>query len=325
MENKKSVYMPWLDVAKGIGIILVVIGHAMFPKHLIIDGFHMALFFILSGVTFSTNDTFFNFTKKKFMRILLPCLFWALVWIVTGIPNIPIWFLYTLFFGFVLLYPLIRYLSVYVSAALVLSVSLLLCGEHSILPMTNQQIARIVVGTTFIYIGYFAKYLIINPPRLLQDLVCKIKNMNWHRLTIAFVAIITIVLYLVVLLGGEKLGYYSELSFGKMTLFQINWGLLMLITLCGTLATVLFSVLLQNNKVLQWFGKNSLVIMCVHFPLAERLNYLMSTMPHFDNPIHKIGYGFIEYVVLLSFSTIMVFFCNRFLPTLTGGIKSKWF
>lgn len=42
--------MPWLDVAKGIGIILVVIGHAMFPKHLIIDGFHMTLFFILSGV-----------------------------------------------------------------------------------------------------------------------------------------------------------------------------------------------------------------------------------------------------------------------------------
>lgn len=39
MDNKKQTYMCWLDVAKGIGIILVVIGHSMFPKHLIIDGF----------------------------------------------------------------------------------------------------------------------------------------------------------------------------------------------------------------------------------------------------------------------------------------------
>ena len=27
----KTTYLPWLDTAKGIGIILVIIGHSMFP------------------------------------------------------------------------------------------------------------------------------------------------------------------------------------------------------------------------------------------------------------------------------------------------------
>lgn len=155
MDNKKQTYMSWLDVAKGIGIILVVIGHSMFPKHLIIDGFHMALFFILSGITFSTKDTFINFTRKRFIRILLPCMFWALVWIVTEIPNIPIWFLYTIFFGLVLLFPVIKNLPLWGSATIVLSINLLLCGEYSILPLVDQQIARIIIGSTFVYVGYF--------------------------------------------------------------------------------------------------------------------------------------------------------------------------
>lgn len=37
----KTTYLPWLDTAKGIGIILVIIGHSMFPMHTLIDSFHM--------------------------------------------------------------------------------------------------------------------------------------------------------------------------------------------------------------------------------------------------------------------------------------------
>lgn len=323
MDNTKQTYMSWLDVAKGIGIILVVIGHSMFPKHLIIDGFHMALFFILSGITFSTKDTFINFTRKRFIRILLPCMFWALVWIVTEIPNIPIWFLYTIFFGLVLLFPVIKNLPLWGSATIVLSINLLLCGEYSILPLVDQQIARIIIGSTFVYVGYLFKCLIIKYSGYLKRLFCNIWQLRWNRLTILILAVITTVLYLVMVLGGEKLGYYTELSFGQMTLFKINWGLMLLITLSGMFACVLFAILLENNKILQWFGKNSLVIMCVHFPLAERLNHTISTLPHFDNTIYKLVYGFSEYFILFAFCTIMVFFCNRFLPTLTGGIKRK--
>ena len=57
-------YLPWIDVAKGIGIILVVLGHSMFPKHILISGFHMPLFFILAGITFSENK-FYNIYIQK--------------------------------------------------------------------------------------------------------------------------------------------------------------------------------------------------------------------------------------------------------------------
>lgn len=48
--NKRN---PNLDVAKGIGIILVVLAHAGMPYATITNRFHMAFFFFLSGMTVS--------------------------------------------------------------------------------------------------------------------------------------------------------------------------------------------------------------------------------------------------------------------------------
>lgn len=39
----------WVDVCKGIGIILVVLGHTGSPFVRLIYSFHMLLFFIISG------------------------------------------------------------------------------------------------------------------------------------------------------------------------------------------------------------------------------------------------------------------------------------
>lgn len=48
----------WIDIAKGIGIILVVLGHCVVKEdmvHKIIFSFHMPLFFFLSGYCFRVN------------------------------------------------------------------------------------------------------------------------------------------------------------------------------------------------------------------------------------------------------------------------------
>jgi len=69
--------LEWLDVAKGLGIILVVAGHS------IIDGgpyaaargviytFHMPLFFILSGYTVK-NGEFWPYMLKKLQGLIVP-------------------------------------------------------------------------------------------------------------------------------------------------------------------------------------------------------------------------------------------------------------
>lgn len=50
---KPKIHLDYLDLAKGIGIMTVILGHGMFPNHFLIDSFHMPLFFILTGLTFT--------------------------------------------------------------------------------------------------------------------------------------------------------------------------------------------------------------------------------------------------------------------------------
>ena len=68
-----------IDICKGLGILLVVVGHVQSPFGHVIYGFHMALFFYLSGYCFSekhvaTIGAFAIYAKKRFFRILLPYL-----------------------------------------------------------------------------------------------------------------------------------------------------------------------------------------------------------------------------------------------------------
>jgi len=70
----------YIDIAKGIGILLVVLGHNDFPlispfAHQVIYSFHMPLFFFLSGYFINTSIGFWEFLKKRFNSLLKPFLF----------------------------------------------------------------------------------------------------------------------------------------------------------------------------------------------------------------------------------------------------------
>ncbi|CAM8669752.1 NolL Fucose 4-O-acetylase and related acetyltransferases [Comamonadaceae bacterium] len=78
---KKSSNIDWIYIAKGIGIILVVIGH-FWPDqtpgywkmiHEYIYLFHMPLFFLLSGtLTKFHNETSFKEVKQKSIQLAIP-------------------------------------------------------------------------------------------------------------------------------------------------------------------------------------------------------------------------------------------------------------
>ncbi len=126
-----------LDIAKGIAIILVVIGHAVPDSttrqgissgglallHSLIYSFHMPLFFLISGYFVDTLSE--KFTRKqqiwkKFQRLMVPYIFVGLAYMpcklllsqfankpfelsnlwkmVIGVnPDGELWFLYSLF------------------------------------------------------------------------------------------------------------------------------------------------------------------------------------------------------------------------------------
>ena len=70
----------YIDIARGIGILLVVMGHNDFAlvspfAYKVIYSFHMPLFFFLSGYFINTTAGFWNFSKKRFHSLLKPFLF----------------------------------------------------------------------------------------------------------------------------------------------------------------------------------------------------------------------------------------------------------
>jgi polysaccharide biosynthesis protein PslL len=70
----------YLDIARGIGILLVVLGHndfeviSLFSRQ-VIYSFHIPLFFFLSGYFINTSIPFFDFFKKRFNGLLKPYFF----------------------------------------------------------------------------------------------------------------------------------------------------------------------------------------------------------------------------------------------------------
>lgn len=105
----------WLDIAKGIAILLMVIGHTSIPSALsnFIWAFHMPLFFIASGWTTNWQKTDFKgFTKRKIRTLLAPFIIYSLVvlmiqisqrwndfnhWIYNGWISYALWFIPVLF------------------------------------------------------------------------------------------------------------------------------------------------------------------------------------------------------------------------------------
>lgn len=107
-----------LDVAKGIGIILVMIGH-MTSSYLYnwIYSFHIPLFFILSGICFKNTKytSFLAFARQRIKTLAIPTLTLYLIILsiekiiglkgydllqqLKGVHPDYLWFLITLFFS----------------------------------------------------------------------------------------------------------------------------------------------------------------------------------------------------------------------------------
>lgn len=158
----------WIDVAKGIGILLVVLGHNHYmkkdlPLRNIIYSFHMPLFFLISGFFIKPEKKLFYNFKKKFTSLIkpylsalaiaaliqlilnhkLPLLNYAINGLYGGINNVPwgpLWFLPHLFLV-IMIFCFLRKLS-----------NTLKINEAHFLLLTT-----ILFISNIIFIGYFWK------------------------------------------------------------------------------------------------------------------------------------------------------------------------
>lgn len=121
LDINNSIRLQWLDIAKGLTIILMVLGHTSIPEFAsrFIWAFHMPLFFISSGWT--TNQKKKNlvvFTCHKFRTIMIPFFVYSAIvltiekiafggaifqnWLEKGWQGYALWFIPVLFLSSIL-------------------------------------------------------------------------------------------------------------------------------------------------------------------------------------------------------------------------------
>lgn len=91
----KKKYIEYLDIAKGIGILLVILGHCVnknTPIHNWIFSFHMPLFFFISGYCFRIDkyNSLKNVIVDKARRLLVPYILFSLLGLIISLV-IPRW------------------------------------------------------------------------------------------------------------------------------------------------------------------------------------------------------------------------------------------
>lgn len=180
------------DAVKGIGIILMVVGHSGCPlmMHDFIYLFHMGLFFFVSGrfLKVGLGGQFLKFVNKKIKGLYLPFVKWGLIF--TVLHNVfyflgwyedaytfgkvvrqmlmvltfksidepllgPIWFLKSLFFGCVITYLicLLHNKKLQIGIVVLLYLIAWICGSVFLPYMINREIGIVIA----IYLGYRLK------------------------------------------------------------------------------------------------------------------------------------------------------------------------
>lgn len=274
----------WIDVAKGIGIILVVIGHISRNEYLnyFIYSFHMPLFFMLSGYLYKEKE---YFVERKVKSILIPYfifsflsfLYWYIIernlrqqannpidvfiniLLARGgeenyIFNAVMWFLPCLFMVelvFYLLQTKIRGKN----KQLIILLIMIICGILGFIypRITTLRlpfcIDTMLTAIVFYYMGYKLK----NKINFIQK---NIKDRK--KLTVIILGLFVMTIILAMIERGINLNNLKYDSF----------ILLYLTAIIGTSFICMLSNCINNN-CMNWLGKNSLYIMCLHNQLKE--------------------------------------------------------
>lgn len=332
MKERKK----YIDVAKeGIGIILVVLGHCLAygcqnRVFAAIYAFHMPLFFFLSGYVYKPKEvnTFFS---AKLKSLLLPVIFFEglnlIIFFLLKVAckvshhNIDDYFGYLTFGGSWFPMTLLYISSFYylfdckitqkfknpvllkmLSAFFFLVIGLVYARKISDKP--NELIATAMVGYYFYVCGniFSVKSCLI---------IQKITEKTIYRFFfLLFCVLLFTVLFYLVGFSDHNVDMYSS-RYNNRLLFVIN-------ALLGTFAIIMLSLVIKQSKILEWYGKNSLLILFVHHPLWRSFDFLIRHTKKIPEGWCK---SIVVFIISLTLLTLIVIIINRSFIFLTGKIN----
>jgi len=324
-----------LDIAKGIGIFLVVFGHVTHnPTYReFIWNFHMPLFFFISGILYNSEVDFIVHLKKRIKTIVIPYvifylstyLYWAvierhfrggeysLLHQLIGLPygtyskymnfNGALWFLPCLFTTDFIFSIIKKYAKqkdfITISSFIMLNFCLgtfLLNNGITYLPLgINTALFAIV----FYGIGYMCKPLTFQPILLTPTIQIKI----------CFLIIALLIVQI------QSIGVY----FGTIEKTDLTYIILALIgiSLCFSL-----SFLIKKNKIIEFLGVNSLIIFVFQEQTYRALLFLISKI--LSIPVEVIRCNIIGSFITTVFTILcilpLIFIWNRWIKPLIAKI-----
>lgn len=293
--------LDYIDVAKGIGIILVVWYHIATPVDNLLNLFFMPLFFFLSGVCFRTEMSAGEFLRKKGKRLLLPlcigCLLGAALEVTVYqmanyhrtiesgfynfwmVGNVPLWFLPTLFYTMAMVYTVENRIK---RPYLKLAIYLLLSGAGFALSSAHCKntlfIGQSLLVVPFFTAGYYCKSLLA--------------GMKWKNYLILAAALL--LLCYKGFDGIERTNihqfifqrfYYSSLLLGFAGIYAVLW--------ISTEISKRF-----DASMLKTLGRSTMYILVLHYLIVHPM------LPYFEDSVeHPYKYA-ISFAMALALSAI---------------------
>ena len=290
----------YIDIVKGFGIFWVVWAHVAHIEGIweYVWPFHMPLFFFISGLLFNNQIDFRTFLKKRIKTLLIPyALFFLLTfayWVLierhyrsggysmeyelVGLVygtyegghlffNVVLWFLPCLFTVEMLFFPISRLQK---PAGIIGGIVLLFTIGQVLL---HNRVNWLPFGlhTAFNAILFYGAGF------LLKDTMKQMMSIPLWQKGLFLLACFC---FQMTFYGR----YLSNIQACTITYAAIAFG--------GVLFYVMLSVLIKENTVLEFLGRNTLVILCLHAPICRALNYGASILTNV--PVETIRSGYLS-------------------------------
>lgn len=286
MEKERLHY---IDVAKGILIIMVVYGHIYGVLHQaniennatnwihqscnLFVSFYMPAFFVITGFCSNFRKSFLLLLFQSFKTIVLPGITISLL---LNIRHIDHEFLCSLAKKILLYGGSYWFLSSLFLAKIFYWVVI-----NKVDKIRNQIIIGIllfIIGlvTHFVYDGpelWWFIHALCLAPFIGMGILLKKREISFIKAGIIFVTafVITIVFAHV---GILKIDYFYHVPAITLMLININQTMivsLVLLSITGSLVIFKISKYISSNRILEYLGKNSLIIYCIHVPILSIL------------------------------------------------------
>lgn len=336
MEERKR----YIDVAKGIGIAIVVFFHININSTIdsFFGVFQMPLFFILSGMLFKERSNI-DIIKRKAKSLLVPYFFYGIltflygiiiefrirglntnnkdviVGLLTGDPrrieyNEPLWFLPSMFLVVIVYYFLFNTLLKLVNKMKLLNDSV--CFNEK----KKTQLYLVIIA--------FISYIYLNNDIYYYNIIDFPKYFLYYSIGVLIssykISILKEKNIIIKMIGGFFLS--GSILYVLATFANVKEKITLL--LCALLLSsiiLLCSIVFEKSVILSICGKNSLRIMCLHGCVYRVFVKIFSIILHIDvNDVRSS----IAISILLSLITItiIILFC-KMLNDLILFIESK--